>query len=536
MFSFHDTTKKSISLKLLLYILAFSAFVTLFTTAIHVYLDFSIELDLIEKRISNIQKSNLKSLSQSLWYLDTNYAKTQLNGLLQLPAIQYLRITSDIEQNNMSAGTPQTDNRTTYEFPLIYQEGAQKYDLGTIQIVVDLNYVYQQVFNRVLIILATQALKTFFVSGFIFFIVQWLITRHLKKISNFIQQSNIENLDQVLQLDLAVKEDNELNQVVDAINFMRGELNKKVQSSKRRIFQLGKGATSIREGDLTFRLDTKGLKDELEELGDLAVVFNQMAATIDQRETKLKKMNAELEKKNRELDEFTYIASHDLQEPLRKLTAFSKLLETDMTGELNRRAQEDLAYIIEASDRMKTLIQDLLELSRTGRKTVSIQKINLNLCVSGIKSLFMDKIEASNATFIVADLPEIDGDKTLIEQLFQNLIQNALKYNDKEIPVIEITYEKENGRSIFGVKDNGIGIKPEYQEQIFQPFKRLHGRYEYSGTGIGLSICKKTVEKHSGEIWVESKPDEYTHFRFTLNTQKEHKENEAQQTSDHSVG
>lgn len=304
------------------------------------------------------------------------------------------------------------------------------------------------------------------------------------------------------------------------------------KSISKRILKLRKGAASIGGGDLAYRFNICGLNDELE---NLALTFNQMAESIDQRENKLKTMNIDLQKKNKELDEFTYIASHDLQEPLRKLISFSKLLGRDIGGNLGSRAQKDLEYIIEASDRMQTLIQDLLALSRIGRKATKIGRINLNDCVNEVKELFMAKIEQSGATFITAEFPEVEGDKTLLTQLLQNLVHNALKFNDKERPVIEMTCEEKNGRDIFGVKDNGIGIKPEYIEQIFHPFKRLHGRYEYSGTGIGLSICKKAVEQHNGNIWVESEPNEYTHVRFTLNCKGRYK-NGQENTSNHSPG
>ena len=196
-------------------------------------MDYSMDMKLIEKRIQNIQKSNLQSLSQSLWYMDKKYAETQLNGILQLPDIQYLKITSKVKQNNISAGILQTQNILSYEFPLIHRANDRKYDVGVIRIIVNLNNIYQRLFNRVLVILGTQALKTFLVSGFIFIIVQWLITRHLINISNFVQHLNIDNLEQVLQLPQSVEKENELSQVVDAINIMKIDLHRKIGSLKK---------------------------------------------------------------------------------------------------------------------------------------------------------------------------------------------------------------------------------------------------------------------------------------------------------------
>ncbi|WP_320043047.1 ATP-binding protein [uncultured Desulfobacter sp.] len=231
-------------------------------------------------------------------------------------------------------------------------------------------------------------------------------------------------------------------------------------------------------------------------------------------------MNSELLKKNEELEQFTYIASHDLQEPLRKLSAFSGLLKKDVGKDLNSRAEKDLEYIIDASQRMQALIQDLLSLSRAGRMALASERIDLNELIQEVKVSFKEEIEQSGTDFKTVDCPAVHADPVLLKQVFQNLIHNAFKFNNKEKPIIEISCTKKNDQTIFGVKDNGIGIKPEYMEQIFIPFKRLHGRYEYPGTGIGLSICKKIVEQHDGQIWVESKIDEYSHFKFTLNAKE----------------
>lgn len=285
----------------------------------------------------------------------------------------------------------------------------------------------------------------------------------------------------------------------------------------QRVLHLKQGAALIEEGDLTYRFDIKDPKDELD---DLALAFNRMAEAIEYRETRQKKTNSELLKKNEELEQFTYIASHDLQEPLRKLSAFSGLLKKDVGENLNSRAEKDLEYIIDASQRMQALIQDLLSLSRAGRMASASETTDLNKLIQDVKAAFKEEIGQTGADFKTVDYPIIYADPVLLKQVFQNLIHNAFKFNNKEAPIVEVTCEKKHDQIIFGVKDNGIGIKPEYMEQIFIPFKRLHGRYEYPGTGIGLSICKKIVEQHEGQIWVESKVNEYTHFKFTLNAKE----------------
>lgn len=235
--------------------------------------------------------------------------------------------------------------------------------------------------------------------------------------------------------------------------------------------------------------------------------------------------NQALAQKNAELDEFTYVASHDLQEPLRKLTSFSELLRVDLGSDLPVAAARDLDYITDAAKRMQNLVQDLLGLSRAGRRELKRERVSLSDCVVWALAALATRIEETNAEIRCDELPEVDGDPTLLTQLFQNLIGNALKFILPECaPEIRVTVERNGAELIVGVCDNGIGIASEHADQIFVPFKRLHGRSEYDGSGIGLAICRKTVERHGGRIWVDSRPGAGAHFRFTLSADQENLE------------
>ena len=235
----------------------------------------------------------------------------------------------------------------------------------------------------------------------------------------------------------------------------------------------------------------------------------------------LERLNESLELRNKELDEFTYVASHDLQEPLRKLTTFSDLLRQDIGTELNEDATYDLEAISTSARRMQTLVQDLLALSRSGRQEMRRAPVDLNRCVENALQALSLRIEERGALVETAALPTVIGDPMLLTQLYQNLIDNALKFQPQERPEVRLTYACEYGKYIFGVQDRGIGIKPEYQTRIFVPFKRLHSREEYEGTGIGLAICSKIIERHDGKLWVESELGAGSHFKFTLELQTE---------------
>ncbi|MFA7243300.1 MAG: PAS domain S-box protein [Sulfuricellaceae bacterium] len=225
---------------------------------------------------------------------------------------------------------------------------------------------------------------------------------------------------------------------------------------------------------------------------------------------------AELARVNDELDEFTHVASHDLQEPVRKLVAFSDLLRKDLGGELPLRAAQDLVFIVEAAQRMQRLVQDLLALSRTGNVSMVRAPVALDAAADRALEVLELRIAESGATISRVPLPTVLGDLTLLSQLYQNLIGNALKFVDGKRPEISLTAEQIDGVWVLGVRDNGIGIDPQYRDRVFQPFKRLHGRGQYEGSGIGLSICRKVVERHNGRIWVESEEGKGAHFKFTL--------------------
>ncbi|TWT40469.1 Phytochrome-like protein cph1 [Phycisphaerae bacterium RAS1] len=238
---------------------------------------------------------------------------------------------------------------------------------------------------------------------------------------------------------------------------------------------------------------------------------------VRQRTQELEFANEELRRRNLELDEFTYIASHDLQEPLRKLTSFSRLLARDVGAALSPQALKDLDFICEAARRMQALVQDLLELSRTGKTAMKRQTVSLHACADQALEALKARVEETNPDLSRDDLPEVVGDMTMLTQLYQNLIGNALKFRSADRrPSVRLTVEQRDGQRVLGVLDNGIGIKDQYSSQIFAAFKRLHGRDEYEGTGIGLAICRKAVERHGGTIWVESQPGKGSHFRFTL--------------------
>jgi signal transduction histidine kinase len=232
---------------------------------------------------------------------------------------------------------------------------------------------------------------------------------------------------------------------------------------------------------------------------------------------KLKLALEDLQRSNKELTHFSSVAAHDLAEPLRTISSFSLLISREYGEKIGESGKDYLNFIIEGTQRMNLLIKNLLEYSRIGKIESKCKEVNSEALIdSAIKNLQLS-IREQMAEVHKEALPMIHGDPVQLEQLFQNLIGNAIKYHKTNIPPkVSISATTDKNEWLFAIKDNGIGIKSEYLEQIFVMFKRLHGRDEYSGTGIGLATCKKIVELHGGRIWAESKLGEGSSFFFTL--------------------
>ncbi|MFY8006228.1 MAG: ATP-binding protein [Sediminibacterium sp.] len=230
----------------------------------------------------------------------------------------------------------------------------------------------------------------------------------------------------------------------------------------------------------------------------------------------LKQRADELAASNVELERFAYVASHDMQEPLRMITSFLQLFRKKYQEKIDDTAEQYLHFVMDGADRMKRLITDLLEYSRIGSNKGVAESIDINQLMKEVQEVFVNRIAECEATIVCKDLPVIMGNKTQLFQLFQNLVGNALKYIGKEKPIVIVSGQEEDNHFLFSVEDNGIGIKPMFFDKIFVLFQRLHHKHQYSGTGIGLSVCKKIVEKHGGKIWVTSEPDKGSTFYFTI--------------------
>lgn len=256
--------------------------------------------------------------------------------------------------------------------------------------------------------------------------------------------------------------------------------------------------------------------DELESTQSAGTLLVTQKAALDEQAIELRRSNAELE-------QFAYVASHDLQEPLRKVASFCQLLERRYGDQLDERGIEYIAFAVDGAKRMQALINDLLTFSRVGRLNAAYADVDMNASLGAALENLSTAVEESGATVVLpgGSFPTIHGDPTLLSMVWQNLIGNAVKFRRPDVApriVIECTpYRNDRGDQwLFTISDNGIGIDEEFADKVFVIFQRLHVRDAYSGTGIGLALCKKIIEHHGGTIWIDSSYTEGTRFRFTL--------------------
>ncbi len=286
---------------------------------------------------------------------------------------------------------------------------------------------------------------------------------------------------------------------------------------------VGKTKEVSANNDFSIRLPATG-KDEI---STLAGAFNNMLAQIEKMqgtlqhtnivlERRVKQRTAELESANQELERFVYVASHDLQEPLRTITNYTGLLEKGYAAQLDATANKYLSRTLRASSRMRTLITDLLELSRIGRDA-QFTRVDTNEIMKETIAQLNAAIEESQTHVNFTNLPVLTANEVELKLLFQNLLSNAIKFRKRDgTPKIDVSATETNTHYRFAFSDNGIGIEDQYKERIFIVFQRLHGKDEYAGTGIGLATCQKIIALHKGQIWVESTPGQGSTFYFTI--------------------
>jgi signal transduction histidine kinase len=297
----------------------------------------------------------------------------------------------------------------------------------------------------------------------------------------------------------------------------------------RPLSRLAAAAEEIGSGNLKLTLDIKGTGEiqQLEQsfsrmvkrLKQTLVSRDELSREVEERvraERTLEKTMTDLKQSNKDLQQFAYVASHDLQEPLRMVASYTQLLSERYKDRLDEKANKYIFYAVDGASRMQRLIQDLLTYSRVNTHGSAFEPVDLNAVLSVVLKQLEIQITETKARIHVNDMPIVRADASQLNQLFLNLISNAVKFCKDKTPEILVSSKREENRWCLSVSDNGIGIEQKYRDKIFIIFQRLHSRNEYPGTGIGLAICKRIVQRHGGDIWFESEPGKGSVFNLTL--------------------
>jgi signal transduction histidine kinase len=287
----------------------------------------------------------------------------------------------------------------------------------------------------------------------------------------------------------------------------------------RPLARLSRAARRVSGGELSHGLELDGPRDIVELADDVEAMRVRLVrelSTAEHARAQLATTADDLRRSNAELEQFAYVASHDLQEPLRKVTSFCQLLQERYGGELDERADQYIEFAVDGAKRMQDLINDLLAFSRVGRVVGHRVSVPLGSLAEAAIADLTAILTATDGSVSVGELPEAAVEPTLMRTVFQNLVANAIKFHGDEPPRVRIDSRREQKQWLITVADNGIGIEPEYAERIFVIFQRLHGRASYAGTGIGLAMCRKVIEYHGGRIWLDTEYTGGARLCFTL--------------------
>ncbi|MDD3375362.1 MAG: ATP-binding protein [Candidatus Omnitrophica bacterium] len=356
----------------------------------------------------------------------------------------------------------------------------------------------------------------FIIAMFFCFYVSFSISGPIEKLrdavfvigsGDFSKKVNIRSNDEVGQLSHAINKMSE--QLQGSYRDLEAKVAKKTEELSQTLFRSQKDNKALEETKMAIL----NILDDLEE----------SKKRLEDERNKLTALKNDLERSNKELEQFAYVASHDLQEPIRMVASYTQLLERQYNELLDDKGRKYIFFATDGAKRMQQLIDDLLAFSRVGTKGKEFAAVDsAKVCKEVINNLDI-AIKESDSDIVFDNLPVVYGDDVQLLQLFQNLIGNAIKYRGDRKPKIRIGVQDKGKEWLFSISDNGIGIDEKYKERIFVIFQRLHTKKEYKGTGIGLAICKKIVERHGGRIWIESKPEQGTTFYFTLSKERKRK-------------
>jgi signal transduction histidine kinase len=465
-----------IGLRILAIIVLVSSLMTAIGIVVHLALNYRADQQRLESNLELVATSALPNVSLSIWNYDYEQMQVQLEALAKLPEVSVvsIQLTEEQERRRFSLGTVDANEPVLRrDFPLVFDPpGQEPLELGELSIVSSLEPLRRDVLGQFVQILVFQGAKTFLLSAVILLLLHQMLLRHLRSLAEQAVNASVDTLDR--PLGLGRDQDDELGQLVDSINVMRTRL----------------------QEDIAARIDYEAQLQAQQARAD---------AEHDKAEI--------LARANEELGAFSYTVSHDLRGPLRAIDGFSRVLLEDHSADLSPEAQDYLRRICAGSARLGELIDDLVSFVRLSRSSLDTSDVAMQ---SLAQSAWQDVAVAyadRDLRVTIDDMPNCVGDLRLIRQLWVNLFSNCCKYAHQGAAV-EV-HAGWTGEAYF-VADRGIGFDMAYLDKIFGVFQRLHRTEEYEGTGVGLAVVKRVVERHGGRVWAESAPGEGATFYFTI--------------------
>ena len=468
----------------------FSSVVTVVLTALQLYTEFDRDVGHLEQRIAEIKQGYASGLVTSLWRNDETMVQRQLQGILSLPDIIYLEI-RDRDGAVVSVGDRKSERITAHRVSLLYNDQGTARDVGTLTLIATLDGVYQSLFDRVWIILASNAAKTVIVCGFLFFLVQYTVTRHLTRIANHLMALVPVGQIAALRLDRKDGRRDELNTVVEAVNEMQHRL---------------------RESQDALRSREAALKSNVAQLKEAKTALEQRSRALERLASDYDDARARAESSSRSKTEFLANMSHELRTPLNAIVGFGEIIAREMFGSLNNDKYRMYANdIIKSSTHLLSIVNDMLDLSQieAGKTRLVEEIVDIHEAVGDALEFLRPDLIANNVRFVDRiddDVPTLRADRRVLRQILLNLLSNAIKFTPPEGRLTVRAGRDEAGRVAIAVEDTGEGIPQTEIETILKPFGLAESnlRRDHEGTGLGLPLCKALMELHGGSLKITS--------------------------------
>lgn len=488
--------RRGIAWRLLSLILLVSTLITLVATAIQLYVDFRRDVHAIENRLAEIERTHMGALAGALWHMDVQQLRLHLEGMLRLPdmrALEVREISTVARPVIVVVGRRQATAPLARDYPLVYDDRGAPREVGTLYAEASLDDVYARLWDKAVVILASQGIVIFLVSLFTLYVVWRLVARHLISIAHFVGSYDIAAPAPELRLiRRAPAHADELDQVVGAFNGLSVGLQSAYSDLRRANAELASDILARRQAEA----EVTRLNAQLEQL--------------------VRQRTAELEAANKELQAFSYSVSHDLRAPLRRIEGFGRILLEEYAAHLDERGHHCLDRIRSGTREMADMIDSFLRMSRSTRGELIVEAVDLSTIAANIVADLADKECDRKVRVDIAPGLVAHGDKRQLIVVMTNLLDNAWKYtrrnSDAAITVGSIEID---GRPAYFVRDNGAGFDMAYVGRLFAPFNRLHRPEDFEGSGIGLATVQRIIARHGGKVWAEGEPGRGATFYFT---------------------